>query len=63
VNVCKIFEKIGLLLSPEEREKLSDLNILTSLSKAARNKIIQVQTAATRAIKVWKGESVSVEKP
>jgi len=46
-------------LKPDEREKLADLNILGSLSKASRNKIIQVQMAATRALKVWRGETVS----
>ncbi len=35
------------------------MNITGSLAKAARNKIIQVQMAATRALKVWKGETVS----
>jgi hypothetical protein len=32
-----------------------DLNVIESLEKAARNKIIQVQMAANRALKAWSG--------
>lgn len=59
VNVCRILEKIALLLRPEERSKFEDLNIIGSLTKSARNKIIQVQMAASRAVKAWRGESMS----
>ncbi len=55
VNVCKIIEKIAILLTAEERTKLMDLNVIESLEKAARNKIIQVQMAANRALKAWSG--------
>jgi hypothetical protein len=30
-----------------------------SLTKSARNKIIQVQMAASRALKAWRGEPMS----
>jgi hypothetical protein len=58
VHVCKIIERLGLLISPEEKDKLVDLNVLDALVQASRNRIIQVQLAASRALRAWKGEAV-----
>ena len=55
VNVCKIVERLGQLLSQEDKDKLVDLNVVESLQKAARHRVIQVQMAASRALKSWKG--------
>lgn len=43
------------MLDAKEKEKMMDLNIIEALEKASRNRVIQVQMAATRAIKAWKG--------
>jgi len=42
-------------MEEKEKLKLCDLNILESLEKATRHRIIQVQMAASKAIKAWKG--------
>ena len=63
VNVCKILEKVGKLLPITEKEKLFELRIAESLQQAARHRIIQVQLAAARAFKAWKGEPTDQSPP
>ena len=50
-----MIEKIGSLLPSTEKEKLYELRIDAALQQAARHRIIQVQLAASRALKVWRG--------
>ncbi len=38
------------------------MNILEALTQASRNRIIQVQLAASRALRAWKGEALSPPK-
>lgn len=40
---------------PEIKSKLDELDVIPSLEKATRNRVIQVQMAASRAIRVWNG--------
>jgi len=34
---------------------VDELDVVSSLEKATRNRVIQVQMAAARALKVWNG--------
>lgn len=45
-------------MSSSEKDKLIDLNIMEALVVASRNRIIQVQLAASRAVRAWKGEAI-----
>jgi hypothetical protein len=47
-----------VLLPSAEKDKLIDLNVQEALVQASRNRIIQVQLAASRALRAWKGEEV-----
>lgn len=58
VHVCKIIERLGVLLPAQEKDKLIDMNVQESLVQASRNRIMQVQLAASRALRAWKGEAV-----
>ena len=49
-------EKIGRLLPSSEKDKLFELRIPEGLQQAARHRIIQVQLAASKALKAWKDE-------
>lgn len=57
VYVCEILEKIGTLIrdKPDIKETLDQLDVREALERTARNRILQVQTAATRAVKSWNG--------
>lgn len=57
MHVCGILEKIGELIQDKQeiKAKLDELDVIPCLEKAARNRVIQVQMAAARAIKVWNG--------
>ena len=50
-----MIEKIGRLLPSSEKDKLYELQIPEALQQAARHRIIQVQLAASKALKVWRG--------
>ena len=58
VHVCKIIERLGVLLPSTEKDKLVDLNMQDALVQASRNRIMQVQLAASRALRAWRGEEV-----
>lgn len=58
-----MIEKIGRLLPLQEREKLFELRIPEALQQAARHRIIQVQLAASKALKAWRGEAVEESPP
>ena len=36
--------------------------MILALERASRNRVIQVQTAAQRALRVWKGEVITTVK-
>jgi hypothetical protein len=57
-------ERIGELIRdrPELKAKLDELDVIQSLEKASRNRVIQVQMAASRAMRVWNGEVVGPER-
>lgn len=57
-----MLEKIGDYLrgEPELKSKLDELDVALALERASRNRVIQVQTAAQRALRVWKGEVVTI---
>lgn len=61
--VCEILQRIGELLrdKPEIKGKLDELDVVPALEKAARNRVIQVQIAASKAMRAWNGEVVSPE--
>lgn len=58
MHVCGILAKIGELVKdkPPLKVKLDELDVLPSLEKATRNRVIQVQMAAAKAIRSWNGE-------
>ena len=54
VYACNVFEKIaGLLKQSPQKDKLNLVNIYLELNRISKNRIIQVQKSAQKAMNKW----------